>query len=74
MRYVLARHNNEMRDMTYRIFISDELFYLNNNVVQMTGGTQVRMHLRDLYYPQKEDDRTPEDIIAGLKEKMRRLK
>lgn len=74
MRYVLARHNNEMRDMTYRIFISDELFYLNNNVVQMTGGTQLRMHLRDLYCPQKEDDRTSEDIIAGLKEKMRRLK
>lgn len=74
MRYVIARHNNEMRDMTYRIFISDELFYLNNNVVQLTGGTQLQMHLSDLYYPQKEDDRTSQDIIDGLKEKMRRLK
>lgn len=74
MRYVIARHNNEMRDMTYRIFISDELFYLNNNVVQLTGGTQLQMHLSDLYYPQKEDVRTPDEIIDGLKEKMRRLK
>ena len=74
MRYVIARHNNEMRDMTYRIFISDELFYLNNNVVQLTGGTQLQMHLSDLYYPQNEDDRTPDEIISGLKEKMRRLK
>lgn len=74
MRYVVARHNDEMRDMTYRIFISDELFIMNNNLVQYIGGSKMEKRYYDVVFPEPEETRTAEEIIEGLKKKLGELK
>jgi hypothetical protein len=59
--------------MTYRIFISDELHILNGNISRYIGGNELSQRYYDTLFPEPEETRTPDEIIEGLKNKMRRL-
>ncbi len=73
MRYVVARHNDLMRDMTYRVFISDELHILNGNISRYIGGNELNQRYYDVLFPEPEETRTSEEIIEGLKSKLREI-
>lgn len=59
--------------MTCRIFISNELYYLNNNIANCLGGMTLTTTLGEILYPPKEDTRTADEVIEHIKEKMRKL-
>lgn len=59
MRYVFARITHTEREETYRIFVTDGLNAL-------LGGKNMRY--ADLLKP--KDNRTAEDIISNIKEKI----
>lgn len=59
--------------MTYRIFISDTLFYINNSVANYVGGSAMKERYYDIIKPKKVETRTPEDIIEGLKSKLQEI-
>lgn len=61
MRYVTARYNENQRELAYRIYITDSLkFYLGLNI-----------RYADIFAP--EETRTAEEVIDGVKDKLRQL-
>lgn len=84
MRYVIARYNYEMRDMAYRFYISEGLFNLNNNVANGCSFAGNGFVMNKKYSDILEEissrnnvnikEKKPEEIIEGLKERMRKLK
>ena len=61
MRYVTARCNQHQRDWAYRIYVTDSLKYL--------AGLNIRY--ADVFKP--EETRTADEIIGGIKDKLRQL-
>ena len=61
-------------DMAYRFFITDGLFYLNNNVVNISGGNKLQTRFYEILHPPKEETRTSDEIINNLKDKLRKIK
>lgn len=61
-------------DMAYRFFVADELFYINNNLVNISGGSKLQNRFYEVLHPSKEEERTADEIINSIKEKMRKLK
>ncbi len=61
MRYVLARCNQRQRDWAYRIYVTDSL--------KIIGGLNIRY--ADAFKP--EETRTADEIIDGVKGKLRQL-
>lgn len=59
--------------MAYRFFVTDELYYINNNIVGFMGGSQLQTKYRDIIHPPKEETRTSQEIIDNIKTKMRKL-
>jgi hypothetical protein len=61
MRYVMARFNRYQREEAYRIYVTDGLKHLS--------GLNIRY--ADLFAP--EETRTADEIIGGIKDKLRQL-
>ena len=62
MRYVMARFEQYERDWTYRIYVTDSLKALAG----------VNMRYADLFAP--EETRTADEIIDGVKDKLRLMR
>jgi len=73
MRYVVSRYKEYQKDMAYRFFVTDELFYLNNNVVNISGGNKLQTRFYEILHPPKEETRTADDIINNIKSKLKKL-
>lgn len=61
------------QDVAYRIFTTDSLYILNNNITQLCGGSVISGRFYDLTHPQPEETRTSEEIIEGLKNKLKEI-
>jgi Mg/Co/Ni transporter MgtE len=61
MRYATARYNQNQREEVYRIYVTDSLKHL--------AGLNIRY--ADVFKP--EETRTAEEIIDGIKGKLRQL-
>ena len=69
MRYVLEMVKKKAVDDAYRIYVSDTLYFMAN-------GQAPNMRFSELVNrakPQKEDDRTADEIISSMKNKLERL-
>lgn len=63
MRYVISRCEAEERDETYRFYVSEALRIVGH----------LDKSYRDLLDQSKVPKRSPDDIINGVKEKLRKL-
>ena len=61
MRYATARYNQNQREWVYRIYVTDSLKHL--------AGLNIRY--ADVFKP--EETRTADEIIDGIKDKLRQL-
>lgn len=61
MRYATARYNQNQREWVYRIYVTDGLKHL--------AGLNIRYV--DVFKP--EETRTADEIIGGIKDKLRQL-
>lgn len=59
MRYVVARLQEDSRDMTYRFYIADTL----QNIPQ---NKYIGKRLYDIMYPKQEDTRSGDEIAADV--------
>ena len=66
MRYAMARFNQHQRDLAYRIYVSDCLRIISENTAKMGGGSYITAKLADIINPKPVDDRTGEEIAAGI--------
>ena len=71
MRYVMARYEREQRELAYRIYISDALCKISENTAKFGGGGYMKVRFADIIMPRPEDDRTSDEIISHIREKLR---
>lgn len=70
MRYAIARYNQHQRDLAYRIYLSECARMTTLNTANFTGGSYIEKKFMDILNPQPEDNRTAEEIVADVFEKM----
>ena len=71
MRYAIARYNDHQRELAYRIYVTDCLRIQLECVAQMGGQKLEVDRFADLYYPKPVDNRTADDIIEGIRNKLK---
>lgn len=60
----MARLNEYRRVMTYRVYVCDSLYLRGEN-------KYITMRYSDIIQPGVEDDRTGDEIIAHMKERLK---
>ena len=71
MRYATARFNQHQRDLAYRIYVTDCLRIHLECIAQMGGQKLEVDRFADVYYPKPVDNRTADDIIEGIRNKLK---
>ena len=71
MRYAITRYNQHQRDVAYRIYVTDCLRTQLKLTSAFSGQKLDINRFADVYYQKPADDRTAEDIIDGIKNKLK---
>lgn len=69
MQYYMAQCRKSEKDEALCIYVSDCLMVLTKNTAQLCGGQIMSKRYTDLLKGEKEEKRTPEEIINGIKAK-----
>jgi hypothetical protein len=62
--------NQAAKEQAYRIYLTDALKIIGENTAKYAGGTYMRARYLDIEHPRPEENRTPEEIIAYMKNKI----
>ena len=71
MRYAIARYQSQQRDLAYRIYVTDCLRIQLECIAHMGGQKLDIDRFVDVYYPKPIDNRTADDIIEGIRDKLK---
>ena len=71
MRYAIARFNQHQRDLAYRIYVTDCLRMNLECTAHLSGHELSLDRFADVYYPKPVDNRTADDIIEGIRNKLK---
>lgn len=76
IQHCVASLTNKSKERAYRIYVTDALKVIADNTAHIRGGgTTITARFADIITPKKpEEERTEEDIINGLKDKLRKIK
>jgi hypothetical protein len=69
MAYYGAQCRQSEKDEALRIYVSDCLMIMTKNTAQLCGGQIMSKRYTDILNGEKEEKRTPEEIINGIKAK-----
>lgn len=61
------------KDDAYRFYISDVLKTICENFAKKYGGSYIKSRYSDIINPKKRDDRTSDEIINSIKEKLDKI-
>ena len=64
-----------MQEEVYRIYVTDALRILSENTARMLqfGGTYLKARYAEIIDPKPADPRTGEEIVDGIKSKLRQI-
>ena len=71
MRYAIARYQSQQRDLAYRIYVTDCLRIQVECVTAMGGQPLSPSRFADMLDPKPVDNRTADDIIEGIRKKLK---
>ena len=71
MRYAIARYQSQRRDLAYRIYVTDCLRMQVEGIASICGQKLEVDRFADVYYPKPVDNRTADDIIDGIRNKLK---
>ena len=71
MRYAIARYQSQQRDLAYRIYVTDCLRMSFECTAHLSGHRVNLDRFADVYYPKPVDNRTADDIIDGIRNKLK---
>lgn len=66
MRYAMARFNQHRRDLAYRIYVSECLRMISENVASRGGRSYMAVKFEDVLNPKPVDNRTGEELAADI--------
>ena len=70
--HYIAFFQKEQQEKAYKNYVTDTLRLITENTAKMFGGSYITQRYADIIAP-KIEERTAEEIIIDLKEKMERL-
>lgn len=73
MRYVKARKEQKTLEEAYRIYVTDCLKLTSENTARYAGGSNVSVRYYDLIKKPVVETRTSEEIIGGIKAKLKAM-
>ena len=79
MRYAIARYQSQQRDLAYRIYVTDCLRIITENTAKtalaLAGGKEevhvMAIRFADVFENKPVDNRTADDIIEGIRNKLK---
>ena len=71
MRYAIARYQSQQRDLAYRIYVTDVLRITARYTAALGHFDLDFDRFADRIYPQPVDNRTADDIIDGIRNKLK---
>lgn len=71
MRYLILRRREDLRELGYRIYMSDAVQMISESAAKFGGGPYLTRRWADAIErsSRPEDDRSAEEIIADIAEK-----
>lgn len=69
----MARYESQQRELAYRIYVTDALRTITENTAKYGGGGYIKLRYADIINPKPEDDRTREEVVEHIREKLRAL-
>ena len=69
-----AKHHQLYQDQVYRAYVGESLKNISENVAKgfgKEGAVYMAKTYADILYPPKDSGRSAEDIIDGIKQKLR---
>ena len=69
-----ARSHQSYQEQVYRAYVTEAIKNISENVANgfgKEGATYMAKRYTDIVYPPKEEDRSAEDIIDDVKQKLR---
>ena len=70
-RYVQARYTSYQRELAYRHYCADCLRIISENTAKaVESGAYISVRLDDILNPKPKDERTAEDIISAIRNKL----
>ena len=71
MRYAIARYQSQQRDLVYRIYVTDCLRMSLDCTAHLSGHQLNLDRFADSYYPKPIVNRSADDIIEGIRNKLK---
>lgn len=65
--------SSRKNESVYRIYCSDALKVITENTAKFGGGSQISKRFIDMIKNEPEDDRTEEEIIQSITEKLKKI-
>ena len=66
MRYAMSRYQSQVRELAYRIYVTDCLRIISENTAKMGGGSYITAKFSDIINHKHADNRTGEEIAADI--------
>lgn len=66
MRYAMSRYQSQVRDLAYRIYVTDCLRIISENTAKVVGGSYITAKFADIINPKPVDKRNGEEIAADI--------
>ena len=71
--HYIAFFQKEQEEKTFKVYVSDALRLISENTAKQVGGSYISARYCDIIEPKKQEERTAEEVITDIKEKLRRL-
>ena len=67
----ISLFQNEQEEKAVRIYYAECLRIMTENTAKMGGGSYIEAKLQDILDPKPVDNRTADDIIEGIRNKLK---
>lgn len=69
--FCISLFQKEQEERAIKIYYGECLRAISENTAKIGGGSYIEIKLHDLLNPKPEDNRTKEEIIEGIREKLK---
>lgn len=71
--FCISLFKQEQEEKATRIYYAECLRIISENTAKMDGGSYIQAKLADILDPKPVDNRTADEIISGIKDKIEKM-
>lgn len=73
MEHVLTAFCVIREEEIYRQYVTDGMYVISDSIAHIAGGKSLQVRYEELIHPKDEDNRTEEDIINAIEQKLKAM-